>query len=238
MTTRSLKLNSSEVFLIEANMQCEGNSIFCSSDFHDDVGATTVDMGRGTVHPFRYGGKNMVFKHYSRGGLLSKIVDDKYIWLTLEQTRSFAEFRALSKIHGLSLPVPKPVAARATRRLGLYTADLITEKIENAKTLGNYLDNRFLTKKVSSAVGKTIKKFHEKAIYHPDLNVENIMIDDDENVFLLDFDKFKVQKLNKRTGLQNIHRLDRSMRKKSISNGQPFPQEQWEHIVESYEAPK
>ena len=55
----------------------------------------------------------------------------------------------------------------------------------------------FLTKKVSSAVGKTIKKFHEKAIYHPDLNVENIMIDDDENVFLLDFDKFKVQKLKK-----------------------------------------
>ena len=58
----------------------------------------------------------MVHKHYLRGGLVSKLIFDQYLWLNLELTRSFVEFRALEEMSQLGLPVPRPIAARVKRR--------------------------------------------------------------------------------------------------------------------------
>ena len=62
-------------------------------------------------------------------------------------------------------------------------------------------------------IGETIKRFHSTGFYHPDLNVENILIDDAQNVFLLDFDRWKSRGAKKRIGITNIERLKSSIRK-------------------------
>ena len=70
-----------------------------------------------------------VLRHYYRGGLPGKIIDDRFVWTGAEGTRSWREWQLLVMIHAQGLPAPAPVAARYVRHGLFYTADLITERL-------------------------------------------------------------------------------------------------------------
>ncbi|MGH7487911.1 MAG: lipopolysaccharide kinase InaA family protein, partial [bacterium] len=63
------------------------------------------------------------------------------------------------------------------------------------------------------AIGACIRRFHDAGIYHADLNAHNIMLDNKDAVYLLDFDRGE-----RRTPVilwqqANLARLSRSLRK-------------------------
>ena len=75
-------------------------------------------QGRGTTWFIKYTDKlskqtkHWVLRHYYRGGLIGKIINDSYWFTSQENTRAAREFSLLSHMQKLALPAPKPVACR------------------------------------------------------------------------------------------------------------------------------
>ena len=169
-------------------------------------------LGRGSVFSYDLGETTVVLKHYHRGGLIGKIIHDSYLYLGLNKTRMVREFRLLAVMRERGLPVPNPVAVRVKKHALFYSGDLITEKIDSSKTLAEHLKIAPITPQLWKKIAGVIQEFHRENIYHADLNANNILINDQNEVFLIDFDKSYVRE-NGNWKKQNIERLLRSLRK-------------------------
>ncbi|MEM7281476.1 MAG: 3-deoxy-D-manno-octulosonic acid kinase [Pseudomonadota bacterium] len=191
--------------------------------------------GRGSTLIVQFQQQSWVLRHYLRGGLFGKVVNDSYLWLGQRRTRCFREWRLLADLVELDLPVPKPVAARYIRRGRRYTADLITEKIPSVVTLASLIsENGQLTPQIWEAVGRCVRRFHEAGVYHADLNAHNIMLEGNaQNVHIIDFDRgyFRPGDAWKQ---QNLDRLKRSLVKVAGSGKRDFGDGEWNHVLEGY----
>ena len=63
-------------------------------------------------------------------------------------------------------------------------------------------------------IGQTIAKFHHHQIYHHDLNIHNIMLDIENEVWLIDFDKCGIRQGSNWKN-SNMARLKRSFEKEN-----------------------
>src|SRR5690606_23571955 len=105
-----------------------------------DAGAVADETtGRGEVLVVEHGGEPWALRHYPRGGLVAKLIEDHYLWLGLERTRAFREWRLLASLAAAGLPVPRPVAARVNRTGPIYTAGIITRFPPGPRRLSAYL---------------------------------------------------------------------------------------------------
>jgi len=133
--------------------------------------------------------RQFVLRHYRRGGLLGKIVRESYIFSGPDLTRSFMEWRLLDKLSANNMNVPRPAAARYCQRGTFYSADLITVRIPGVVSLSEYIAKEERGEEFWHRLGASIWKFHEAGVYHADMNAYNIQIDQEGDVWMLDFDK-------------------------------------------------
>jgi len=141
--------------------------------------ATTYQSnGRATVWFFSITeSDHAVLRHYHRGGMAAKIVNDQFLWSGIDRTRAVAEFRLTEWMHNQGLPVPEPLCARVQRYGIYYTCDLITRLQPNSQTLGQALSTSPLNEKTWYETGNIIRKLHQVKVWHSDLNAHNILID-------------------------------------------------------------
>ena len=187
--------------------------------------------GRGEAIFFEYQNLKCVLKHYYRGGILGHLIRDLSLWTGIDGSRSIREFRRLEELSAMGLPVPKPIGARVKKSGATYTADLITIEIENSKTLSELIIDDDVDNNAWKAIGKCLHLFNNKEIYHPDLNTNNILIDDELNVYLIDFDTSSRlhQKISsKRSTLDRFHRSLKKTYKKRNKN---FSETDWNIIL-------
>ena len=151
-------------------------------------------QGRGTTWFVALDKIDAALRHYRRGGLFGKLIKDHYIFTGWEKTRSYQEFQLLNTLIEAGVNVPKPIAAKAVKRTFCYQADLLSEKIPNARDLVAILQERPLSQDMYQKIGREIRKMHAAQVNHTDLNIHNILIDDKENVWIIDFDKCHQQK--------------------------------------------
>ncbi|MBA58552.1 MAG: 3-deoxy-D-manno-octulosonic acid kinase [Gammaproteobacteria bacterium] len=236
MATKILR-NKNSFIVFDDSLENVNEDVFDFYNKNQEKEIIRKGAGRGTVLLFRHGSMELVHKSYRRGGLAGKIVSDKYLWTGLNKTRSFKEFFALKNMREEDLPVPRPIAARVIRHIYYYRAELITEKIDNANTLGEHLEKGTITTEIAKDTGTAIRSFHNHGFKHPDLNVENIVITNGGKIFLLDFDKAKPRK-KKIQDSSDINRLRRSITKVSIKKGKVFPSQAWKKLTEAYAIPK
>lgn len=202
-----------------------------------------VTGGRGSVSILRVEeGARWVLRHYCRGGLAAKVSSDRYFWTGADRTRSFAEWRLLARLRALNLPVPKPIAARYMRHGFTYTADLITQMLENTVTLAQALVGSGVDADGWREVGRTIASFHGHGVRHPDLNAHNILLatpaslteaNPKPRVHLLDFDRGRIRERGAWEG-EVLMRLRRSLEKVCAQSSRPFEREQWRWLTEGY----
>lgn len=199
-----------------------------------NVADPEVERGRGKVHFFEHQGRKLVLRQYRRGGLVAELIKRSYLWMGLENCRPFSELKLLVELQRKPVKACKPYAARIIRSGLFYQAQLITEQVADALTLGELLQSSQASNQVLQATGEVIRAMHDENIHHADLNANNILISNGEAV-LIDFDRGSVRPsvlLDWRGA--NIERLRRSINKLQQSYGFEFSNDQWQILLQAY----
>ena len=189
--------------------------------------------GRGTAHYVHTAERDLVLRHYRRGGLAARVFADQYLWRGEDGTRPFAEWTLTHRLHRAGLPVPVPIAARYVRHGRLYRGDIITERIMATGSLTEALRSEALPLLTWVSIGRCIRRFHDLGVCHADLNAHNVLLGD-QAVYLIDFDRCSLRA----DGLWrdgNLVRLRRSLEK--ISYGLPaerFTDADWQALLGGY----
>ncbi len=189
--------------------------------------------GRGAVLFVKHAGSDWVIRHYYRGGLLGRLLRDRYAWNGAQHTRSFREWNLLAEMRAAGLPVPEPVAARFVRHGLLYTADLITERLPAVEGLAARLLSGTAGHRLWRAVGACIARFHAQGFCHADLNAFNIQAGNDGLIYILDWDRGS-RRGGDRWQQGNLDRLQRSCRKLRDTRGGHFSAADWQALLEGY----
>ena len=193
-------------------------------------------IGRAMVAYFQHDGVSMVLKHYYRGGLIARFLKDQYLGVDIEKSRAFREWRLLKTMRDFDLPVPEAVAARVKKSFLFYRADLITRMLQNTRTLSDVLEKQNIDNGQWEKIGVCIKRFHNRNIYHADLNARNILIDDDRNIYLIDFDNSYIRSGSDSWKASNLARLHRSLSKfKRKYQGFNFSDTDWQALLRGYD---
>lgn len=145
--------------------------------------------GRGTTWFIQLDTMRAALRHYRRGGLFGKLVRDRYWFINWNQTRSAQELRLLQILIEAGVNVPRPIAAHAIKCGFTYQADLLSECVPNARDLVSILIEGSLSAAMYLKIGDEIRKMHQAQINHTDLNIHNILIDENQKVWIIDFDK-------------------------------------------------
>ncbi|MET2852567.1 3-deoxy-D-manno-octulosonic acid kinase [Vibrio owensii] len=189
--------------------------------------------GRGTTWFVQLDTMQAALRHYRRGGLFGKLVEDHYWFTGWEQTRSLQEFNLLRVLIESGVNVPRPIAARAVKTGLTYRADLLSERISNAKDLVSILQENPLPEAMNQKVGQEIAKMHNVNVNHTDLNIHNILIDEQEKVWIIDFDKC-CQQPDGDWKQGNLERLKRSFLKEQDKRQIKWQETDFEALLDAY----
>ena len=201
------------------------------SEFWQQQGLVTgQSKGRNTVWFLRHqDGKEAVLRHYYRGGLIGKLNKDKFWPEPAAQSRAMAEFSLLWQMRLWGLPVPRPCAALYQQHGFSYSADILIERIPGTTDLAHLLQQRPLTDTEWRQLGAVIASFHQHQVYHSDLNCHNILLDEQGQFWLIDFDKCAIRLAadypDQSWKTQNLQRLLRSLNKEQ----QQLPVFHWQN---------
>lgn len=194
--------------------------------------------GRGTVWFIDHLGAHWILKTFHRGGLMSRLIKRHYFFLGHARSRMIREYRLLSQMYQIGLPVPRPVAAysRRTAVFG-YSGSLITERLRDVKSLAaRLLASETLDDHRWQEIGRIIRKFHDRDVCHSDLNASNILLDEN-GVYLIDFDRgrFRSGGFMRDWRQANLDRLKRSLEKLQVDAYFDLAQA-WDALVQGYNA--
>lgn len=197
-------------------------------------GAVAIETsGRGEVLIVPHGDDTWVLRHYRRGGLVSRLIDDHYLWLGAEHSRAFREWRLLKKLRAAGLPVPNPVAAHVERKGAVYTGDIITSYLPDTRKLSAFIAERRAPGDCWPRIGAMIRAVHDQGVDHPDLTAHNVLLDSRGRCFLVDFDNARVKPPGgwQRQGME---RFNRSLRKVSIETATEYDAAAWRALEAAY----
>ncbi|MBT0586754.1 3-deoxy-D-manno-octulosonic acid kinase [Alteromonas oceanisediminis] len=190
--------------------------------------------GRGTTWFLAVNNTQLVLRHYQRGGLISRLSRDTFMLFSMPMTRPVRELRLLAQLQDWHLPAPQPIAGRVIRNGLVWRGDLLTVKIPGASDVHSLLLSRSLSIMEWRHIGATIRRFHNRQVFHHDLNIHNIMLDDEGQAWLIDFDKCGVRN-GQRWKKANLARLKRSLDKESVCNpNYHFTSDNWQAILDGY----
>ena len=219
-----------------ARVQQVSQDYFSAQHWSQQNALSGSAAGRGTTHFIQYETQEWVLRRYQRGGLIGRLLNDEYLFLGLNNTRGWRELALLEALQTLNLPAPRPVAAMVERCGLYYRASLLTEKIAASRDGFELLQHSPWSEQQWRDVGRCIRRFHDHAVYHHDLNIHNIMLDGDNKIWLIDFDKcgFRPGEFWKP---KNLARLKRSLQKEQKRCEQFYWQESdWDALQQGYNA--
>jgi 3-deoxy-D-manno-octulosonic acid kinase len=162
-----------------------------------------------------------------------------YLGWRLAASRAWCEWQLLSRLHTQGLPVPRPVAALVHwpfgRVAGLYEAALLVERIAGARTFAQLLQQQPAGEDLWRRVGACLAGFHRHGVYHADLNANNIMLDENDRLYLIDFDRGAIRAPGD-WQQANLQRLLRSLVKlRGLHSVFYFEDADWKLLLAAYE---
>ena len=187
-------------------------SIFEPASYADQALPVRGQGGRGAAWFVRGEFGDGVLRHYRRGGWMARVSADRYFWHGEQRVRSIREFELLQRLHGLGLPVPTPIAAYYRRSAWRYRAAIVVERIAGVSSFAEVVaaDGPLAP---WTAVGTAIGRFHRRLAHHSDLNAQNILVGADAAVYLIDWDKGRIEVSPGEWSGRVLDRLQRSLLK-------------------------
>ncbi|MFA7436874.1 3-deoxy-D-manno-octulosonic acid kinase [Castellaniella sp.] len=147
-----------------------------------------------------------VLRHYRRGGLRAHLGRTHYCWLGLARVRALAEVRVLAHLRQSGVPVPEPLAAAYWRTGPWYRNAILVRRIPSARPLVHCLDVA-----QPQRVAGALRAMHAAGVWHADLNAWNIVLDGNQQVWLIDFDRARLGVVSRKQAQKNWLRLRRSL---------------------------
>ena len=183
-------------------------------------GGVRLASGRGGTYRVTVnGGEVVVLRFYRRGGLLARFLRDTYWgW----PPRPFVELAATAEAHRRGVPVPEVLGARIERLWnGSYRGALVTRHLADTETLWELLKRTTDSerrRRLSRGAGYALRVLCEAGIYHPDLNLNNYIVREEEGnlkIFIVDFDRARMRQTALGATLRRraLRRIERSARR-------------------------
>ena len=184
-----------------------------------EQGAEAVDAplgGRMSVkHADLPGMGRVVVKQYFRGGMVRHLVKELYFrW---GKSRGQREFEMLAQARSLGISAPEPIAFACTAGL-FYRAWLVMREIEGCRTLAEVsLEDAARGRGLMAAVKGQVSMLVDSMIRHVDLHPGNVLVDSDNRLFVIDFDRAYIYR-GSRDGLRRVYeaRWDRAVEKHGL----------------------
>ena len=229
------KENSWAVTYDASLMEVPGPDYFSVDHWRNREAVTGEAVGRGSAWFVETPHGPVVLRHYLRGGWAATISRQTYFFTGVTKSRPFREYHLLVELYAKGLPVPRPVAALCVHRGVRSTGAIMTACIPHAKTLADLLGAGETVVGICSKVGSCIRQFHDAGVWHADLNVRNILLDADLNVYLIDFDRARFNPGKPVNGAGNLKRLKRSFQKLSAAGEMSEQQSFWQELKAGYD---
>jgi len=220
----------------ETNAVC--NDHFEPDYLQQEKLVTRTAQGRGIVYFFTLATNKLVLRHYKRGGFVGKVINDKFIFTGIDNTRCHQELTVLQHLREAGVNVPAPIAGRVEKKGIFYRADIITQAIDNCNELHEILHESVVSDEIWQAIGVEIRKMHNAQVYHGDINVKNVLLNMQTGiakVHLLDFDKCRIKSGDEWKEL-NLVRFKRSLTKQSSKFANyNYEQRNWDSLESAYQ---
>ncbi len=158
---------------------------------------------------------SVVVKHYFRGGLVRFLSKRRY--LRWGKPRCQAEYELIQKVRRLGINAPEPIAF-AYRGVLFYQGWLVTREIKYHRTLAeiSHADEQHAHTVMKTVLQYLLTLVNHK-ILHPDLHPGNVIVDRQNQVYLLDFDKGMVSTQGKNRLINRyLKRWNRAIRKHGL----------------------
>ena len=154
----------------------------------------------------------VVIKYYRRGGFISRFIKKTY--LRIGKTRGQREYEMLELVRRLGIRAPRPVAF-AHRGSLFYQCWLVTEEVGQHRTLAHLSrEDPMQAARLAAAVAAEVNRLIRHHIHHVDLHPGNVLVDLQQRIFLIDFDKARHAKLqSKDLRLRYFRRWQRAVAK-------------------------
>ena len=214
-----LEIDRGAILFDPTRVAVPGGLLFDPAHWQAQGVLTEQAGGRGSIQFIDTEDHRWVLRRYLRGGMAARFARDRYLWTGEERTRSFREIRLLAELHLRGLPVPLPIAARYRRHQLVYGAELITERLPGAHSLSEMLATGRMDDARWAAIGRCLRHFHDAGVQHADLNAHNIMLGEQREVWVLDFDRGRLRHPGSWSG-RVLDRLARSLAKISDDAGE------------------
>jgi 3-deoxy-D-manno-octulosonic acid kinase len=132
----------------------------------------------------------VVVKAYWRGGWVRHFVARRYFGIG--KSRAECEYEMLRLVRGAGVSAPEPVAFAWSGRF-VVAAWLILREIPDAVTLSDLSRSGELRlRQVFPGLVAQITLMIRRGIYHVDLHPGNVLVEDDDRIRIVDFDKSRM----------------------------------------------
>lgn len=234
MNTRAHKLDSLVIVYDADRIQQPDECLFDPQYWEQQGSLVGTAEGRGSAFFLETPFAPAVLKQYLRGGWPARISRDRYFFTTFSQSRPLAEFRILDQMASAGLPVPEPLAAMCRREGLYYTGWLMTRRLMAVKPLADLMADRSEETSLWKETGAAIQRFHQDGVVHADLNARNILVDENDAIYLIDFDRARISNDDSRAFQANLSRLHRSLRKLWPESRRIRLDACWEAVLDGY----
>ena len=237
MKARTHKQDSLAIVYDADRIQQPGLHLFDPQHWEEQGALVGEAQGRGSALFLETDFAPAVLRRYLRGGWAARFSRDRYLFTGYDSSRSLAEFRILKKLLDAGLPVPQPLAAMCRRRGLFYTGWLLTRRITNADPLADLISDRAGDPALWQGTGRCIRKFHDFGLVHADLNARNILVDQNDRIYLIDLDRARIVKNSTAAFDANLKRLKRSLVKLWPATVQGELENCWDQLQAGYRNP-
>lgn len=144
--------------------------------------------GRGKTRIIDVPGLGRMFlKRYSHGGLLRKLTAGHF--LCLGELRSRVEFEMLERARSIGVNAPKPVAF-VQKGSTIYSTWLLMEELRETRSIVEIgEDEGDALPRALDGLSEQIRILIKHGIFHVDLHPGNVLVDEENRVYIVDFDK-------------------------------------------------
>lgn len=175
-----------------------------------DAAQRVGNGGRGGAWFVEFNEGDAFLRHYLRGGLMARFTYDRHLWQGIDRVRSFAEFRLLRQLRAKKLPVPLPFAAWYRREGVHYRAAILMQRLQGVRALADLATEGNAPWELA---GQLVAKFHRAGLDHADLNAHNLLFDEENRGWVIDFDRSRLRIPATGWREANLQRLLRSLQK-------------------------